>query len=177
MTMEGLARSFSVVNVKILNSSSHPKFEAELDRYVAEGAEPRALNYELGAFAFFCVWSGAVRAMQVGKRSQAELEEFVEIYQQQIASEVDALGLDLMCRVNRRMKCMDFLDERFSELASITVEVDSSLVLSTIVDTVCGWFGRVDAPIGLKLMVKTQYLLDSGTAFDLISKPKLVKSP
>jgi hypothetical protein len=174
MTVDDFAGVGARVIYKIAASDASANMETMKANFISAGADEQALNLELAAFAFFCNWAGAARALQKGKLSAKTFEQLITAIDARLRQAVDGTLVDRQSLAIYDMSFVDFASERLDVFCTLTQEHPSQNVLSKIVDTFCRFLGEDSPSAELRLMTQQLYLLTEGTCYDQIAGTKLI---
>lgn len=174
MSADTLSHVFVSVAKKLLTSSSTPQVTEILSQYVAAGATPESIRFEVAAFEVFNVWAGATRALQKKNIKPTEFEAFQTSLWRQLEEEIPNPPTDKQCLSLKGTTCFQLIEKRVEVLATITVESNGPAVLPSIVEAVCTSVTNGEISMALRLLVQSQYLLNSGSAYDMISATSII---
>jgi hypothetical protein len=173
-TVADLARGSVAVKLRILSPESNPAIADLVKDLNDAGADTEAIHLELAAFTIFTDWVGAATALQKGKISEANFDLLQDSIWEQLDDAITGSDVDRECMLRKGYPFLRFAQERMQILTTISTETPVSQVVPSIVDTVCQWLCRADAPIRMKLIIQHQYQLNAGTISDILAGTKIV---
>jgi hypothetical protein len=155
----------------MLSDTESDAVNAYVSRYVEKGASGERVHPELVAFDCFCTLEGIELARQAGKLSATQARALGSSYVEQLIVSASELP-DFIIPTLAYSTVPDWLEERLTRYAAITITYRGSDARQRLVNNVCDFICDGEPTSQLKTEISAIYSLTSGRTYEMLGKAR-----
>jgi hypothetical protein len=163
---------------KILAEPNNPDIDVMIRPYIAEGANPQYVRFEVAAMSAFSFWVACSKGLATLKFSPGTFNKLVFTFRTKLDDFIRIFpndDLQQACRANYKVSASDFFQQRFETYTSIVKDNPQSQVVNALIAAFCGSVFHGTTSEKGRQVLQYNYLSGVDAVYQEICKFRLVK--